>query len=128
MKRGARERVENCKEHLMFVWAVLVVLGYYAIGYWYYSEVEGWSLVQCVYFAVVTCTTIGYGDLTPTSDGSKAFTIVYAFVGVLGVMFAIEEVGHWMAEQKRKLDQAAMRQMVKQTQTQCHDCLTAPFK
>ena len=62
-----------------------MVQGYYAIGYWYYSEVEGWSLVQCVYFAVVTCTTIGYGDLTPTSDGSKAFTIVYAFVGVLGV-------------------------------------------
>ena len=115
-KRASIKRAERCKQHMGFVWAVLVILAYYAVGYLYYSKEEGWSLVQCVYFAVVTCTTIGYGDLTPTSDGSKAFTIVYAFVGVLGVMFAIEEVGHWMAEQKRKLDQAAMRQMVKQTQ------------
>jgi hypothetical protein len=44
--------------------------------------VEGWSFVDVVYFALVTITTVGYGDLSPTKAGSKVFTMIYALVGI----------------------------------------------
>lgn len=47
-----------------------------------YSLAERWSPLDSLYFCVVTLATIGYGDLHPTTDFTKAFTIVYVFLGV----------------------------------------------
>lgn len=61
----------------------LVLVG--TIFYWYF---EDWTVVEALYFSVVTLTTIGYGDLAPTSSGSQIFTIVYILIG-LGVFVAL---------------------------------------
>jgi len=37
----------------------------------------GYTFVQALYWAVVTGTTVGFGDLTPDSDGAIAFLIIY---------------------------------------------------
>ena len=47
----------------------------------FYSAVEKWSVVDSIYFCVMTLATVGYGDLHPTSSISKIFTIVYFVVG-----------------------------------------------
>ena len=36
-----------------------------------------------LYFTVVTLSTVGYGDITPTTDAGKIFIALYAFVGVI---------------------------------------------
>ena len=53
----------------------------------FYWSVEDWTVIQALYFSVVTLATVGYGDLTPTSDFSQIFTIIYIFIG-LGVLVA----------------------------------------
>jgi hypothetical protein len=43
---------------------------------------EGWSWVDSLYFCTIAVTTVGFGDLVPTTDSSKLFTIIYVFGGV----------------------------------------------
>ena len=43
---------------------------------------EPWTVVDEAYFCMVSMSTVGYGDLSPSSSASSLFTIVYAFVGI----------------------------------------------
>lgn len=43
---------------------------------------EGWSLHDAAYFCVVTTTTVGYGDLSPTTPLAKAFVIYYVIASI----------------------------------------------
>jgi hypothetical protein len=45
---------------------------------------------ELLYFSFVTLTTLGYGDMLPTTPGAKAFTIIEAVTGVLysGILIA----------------------------------------
>eukprot|EP00937_MAST-01D_sp_MAST-1D-sp2_P002284 g2284.t1 len=119
-RTAQRERRERCNTALSFVASVLIILVYYAGSWAWYSHEEGWSLVDCLYFAVVTCTTIGYGDLTPTSDASMWFTIGFAFVGILVVLLALEEVGSWMQQQHNELHARALRKTLSAIHSAAH--------
>jgi voltage-gated potassium channel len=68
---------------LPVVAGALVLTG--TIFYWRF---EDWTIIQALYFSVVTLTTVGYGDLHPTSDGTQIFTIFYILTG-LGVFVAL---------------------------------------
>src|SRR3954471_16254526 len=48
----------------------------------FYWLVEGWSLLDAVYFSVVTIATVGYGDLSPHTTLGKLFTIGYIVSGI----------------------------------------------
>lgn len=45
------------------------------------------------YFAVVTTTTIGYGDVSPKTDNGKIFCIFFVVVGVVVMMTLLKSVG-----------------------------------
>jgi hypothetical protein len=53
-----------------------------AVGTVVYHWLEDWSWVDSFYFSVVAVTTVGFGDLSPTTDVSKLFTVVYIVLGV----------------------------------------------
>ena len=71
---------------------------------------EGWSIVDALYFSVVTLTTVGYGDIHPTSDGTQIFTIIYILTG-LGILVALLGA---VAEQymAQKADRVKLRERV----------------
>ncbi len=62
----------------------LVILVFFTLmtGTIFYSLQEGWSLVDALYFSVTTLTTVGWGDLAPTTTIGKLFTLVYIFNGL----------------------------------------------
>jgi len=53
-----------------------------ALGTVVYHVIEGWSWVDSFYFSSVAVTTVGFGDLTPTTSVSKLFTVFYIFSGM----------------------------------------------
>ena len=68
----------------VFIWAASALL----IGTMTYHYLEGWSLLDALYFSVITLATVGYGDLTPTTPIAKIFTIVYVING-LSILLAL---------------------------------------
>lgn len=59
-----------------------VALATIIIGAVFYHHVEKLSWVDSFYFCVVTLATVGYGDITPTTEIGKIFTIFYILSGV----------------------------------------------
>jgi hypothetical protein len=51
------------------------------IGTAFYVRTEGWTVLDALYFCVVTLATVGYGDLAPRTSVGKVFTIVYILIG-----------------------------------------------
>tara|TARA_B110001452_G_scaffold224662_1_gene198322 strand:+ start:1018 stop:2340 length:1323 start_codon:yes stop_codon:yes gene_type:complete len=79
-------------------------LGYIFIGALFYMNVEDfepcddansscpWGLLDSVYFAHVTMSTVGYGDLSPSTRGGQAFTLAYIFFGVVVVFSRLADL------------------------------------
>lgn len=59
--------------------SALLLLGAGTVGYHF---LESWSWVDSLYFSVVAVTTVGFGDLSPSTDPSKLFTVGYILVGI----------------------------------------------
>ena len=66
---------------------VVLALGQILFGTFVYTRLEGWSPVDALYFSVVALATVGFGDLVPTTDIGKLFTVGYILFGV-GILAA----------------------------------------
>ena len=54
----------------------------FVVGAIAYRLLEDWSWVDSIYFSVVAVTTVGFGDIAPSTDASKIFTVVYVLAGI----------------------------------------------
>jgi hypothetical protein len=69
---------------ILLVLLLTILIG----GTYFYWHVEGWSVIDALYFFVMTMSTIGHGDLVPTTALSKMFTIVYSILSI-GVFVSV---------------------------------------
>ncbi|MEL7207287.1 MAG: potassium channel family protein [Actinomycetota bacterium] len=56
--------------------------GWLALGTTIYTVYEDWTVIESFYFCVMTLTTIGYGDYTPTDSTMQLYTVFYAVIGI----------------------------------------------
>ena len=70
---------------LILTWS-LIAIHWIACGWMMVAPVTGndiWTIYnKSLYWAVTTLTTIGYGDITPTTNVSRLFTMVIMILGV----------------------------------------------
>eukprot|EP00756_Hemistasia_phaeocysticola_P020287 Hpha_TRINITY_DN15711_c1_g14::TRINITY_DN15711_c1_g14_i1::g.39150::m.39150 len=80
--------------------SMAVFAGLLLLGAVFYTQVEDWSWLDAFYFSVVTVTTVGYGDLSPSKAGSKVFTIFFIISGLAAVAFATMMLGQALVDRQ----------------------------
>lgn len=69
---------------LRVVWPVLsILLGLIVALGVAVGVLEGWSVLESIYFAFVSGLTIGYGDLAPKTVPARALAVLIGICGVL---------------------------------------------
>lgn len=91
--------------------AIVTIVILIAIGTIVYHEMEQWSYIESFYFSVISLTTIGYGEIYPTTDASRLFTAIYVLVGVAAVLTALGIIGSAYIESREEQVVIWMRKM-----------------
>mmetsp|Transcript_29745 Transcript_29745/g.67355 ORF Transcript_29745/g.67355 Transcript_29745/m.67355 type:complete len:356 (-) Transcript_29745:177-1244(-) len=85
-----------------------IILIYLSVGCLFYTQVEEkdcesqapvtvagckepWTLIDALYFSMVTMSTVGFGDFKPGSPGSRVFTCFYIIIGISVVFVQVAE-------------------------------------
>jgi voltage-gated potassium channel len=92
---------------MIFVTACLLILAVGTVGF---AAVEHLSILDAAYFTVVTVTTVGYGDIHPSTPLGKLLSIGLIVVGVgtfSGVVVNTAEIIFEHRERGRKLERAS---------------------
>ena len=81
--------LKNNRRILFALLAVTIAIGLGAVGFYL---IEGWSILDSLYVAAQTVTTVGYGDLTPATRNGRIFSTVFMLAGVGVVLYALTSV------------------------------------
>lgn len=98
-----------------YAWQVLacsaITLFWLAFGAAVVRCMEGWSVVDCIYWAVVATCTVGYGDLEISRDDTRLVLALYMLLAVSGCAVSLGKLGalSMTIERERDVDAFLMR-------------------
>lgn len=74
---------------------VFLTLAICGAGTALFHELEGWSVLDSLYFTVVTLTSVGYGDFSPTQGKpfSRAAAVALALLGMGIISALVDAIG-----------------------------------
>jgi len=84
---------ESIKMKFQVMAAVSAMITWTCLGTIIFHILEKWTWVQSFYFSVVTITTVGYGNLHPTTDISMFITALYILSGVTIAVTSLGIIG-----------------------------------
>jgi voltage-gated potassium channel len=88
---GKRSFSANNRRIFYALVAVAVAIACGTVGF---CLIEGWSILDSLYVAAQTVTTVGYGDLTPATRNGRIFSTVFMLAGVGVVLYALTATVH----------------------------------
>mmetsp|Transcript_37183 Transcript_37183/g.100510 ORF Transcript_37183/g.100510 Transcript_37183/m.100510 type:complete len:527 (-) Transcript_37183:279-1859(-) len=100
----------------LLLYACVVLLVYFIVGVAFFVQMEkvidgddgqkrGMRVIEAVYFAVCTFSTVGYGIPAPITDAGKLFTVFFSLcgVGLISIAVAIGMAYHVDSKNASKL-------------------------
>ncbi len=96
---------------LLVLMLVLTLIGTFGFHY-----LEDWSLLDSVYMAVISLSTVGYGTPHDLSPQGKIFVILYLMLSLGFFLYILSEIGRVLLETQLR-DWFKERKMTKELQT-----------
>ena len=73
-------------ELLLFTFLTMIVLYVASVGIYFFEKdaqpEQFKSIFHCMWWAIATLTTVGYGDIYPITTGGKIFTSIITLIGI----------------------------------------------
>jgi voltage-gated potassium channel len=102
------------EELVLFLGVTLILLYLTSVGIYYFESDaqpdQFGSVFHCLWWAVVTLTTVGYGDVFPITAGGRAFTFLILIIG-LGVISVPAGLVASSLAKARQLEDEEQRQL-----------------
>lgn len=100
---------------ILYIAAIIIVVAYGTIGAYilggsgnFNVTVNSW--VEALYFTIVTISTVGYGDITPTTDIARIFVMILIISGLSIFLSAITILsGEFLTARIEKLNSDSAR-------------------
>lgn len=83
------------RDDWMVVYAMMAFAGIIAFGTLAYSWLEGWGLIDSLYFTLFTALTIGFGDIAPSPE-NRLFTAFFILVCTTLALACVAVIGNWI--------------------------------
>lgn len=98
---------------------LLSALTLLAGGTYVFHSIEQWSILDSLYFCVISLTTVGYGDVTPATDAGKIMAMIYIVLGLGIIMALVTTVAQVSMEQVN--DSGALKSALGRRHQKKHD-------
>jgi len=85
------------KSALNFLFPIVLVI---AIGSAFVGHVERWNVLDSIYWCIMTCTTVGYGDFSPTERVTTWFAIFFIPISVGTISSALGKIANNFVERE----------------------------
>ena len=80
--------------YLLFAIFLMLILGTVV-----YHNLEEWSWIDSLYFTTSTMFTVGYGDIAPTNETTRLFTVFFIFISIGVVLYTAGYIFERILEQ-----------------------------
>lgn len=88
------EKWSRLKPQILLVFSTVSYLIFGAIGYQILDpKLAELSFFDVIFFEFIMLTTIGYGNVSPTTNGSRIFTIFYCLIGIPLIIVTLANFG-----------------------------------
>jgi hypothetical protein len=102
-KKLVKESRQSLPLSLSSSYQYLILAVYFTAGVTFYATKENMPFIRALYFCMVTFTTVGFGDFSPTSISCKLFTCLFVFVGLAIIASIVSNVLDYIIEERVKI-------------------------
>jgi voltage-gated potassium channel len=84
------------------------------IGMFCFHWIEGWSLFDSLYMAMITLTTVGYMEVQPLSTAGRTFVMIYLVAGIGVFSYSVARLGEMVVrlELRNFVEERRMRKTI----------------
>ncbi|ORX72590.1 voltage-gated potassium channel [Anaeromyces robustus] len=79
-----------------FLSAIVLIIFSWAAGACTFYYTEGWSMIEAIYFCFISFSTIGFGDLVPTTSSSLSIFNIWIILEIATMTFLVSAATNYV--------------------------------